>query len=622
MRRWFSFLAPTALLGFATTASADPTEPGTLVNPIADADDCDYCHTFPNPEDHMDESPFAPFVTWQGSMMGNTARDPVFWAGVAVAEADHADEVPECIRCHVPAAFLEDRATLITSRDDLVGGAELTGVNCDFCHRMTDQGAIGNAQYNIDDVPVDANVPRRGPWDYTDGVPLPIEHSTMQDTFTGSSELCGTCHDVTVPRERVDDDGVPMGRPFNEQRTYSEWANSAFAVEGDDFASCQDCHMSSIDDSAACNTYAGSQSHPTGNRRHDLIGANRFMLQVIQQNFSDEVSPSAFDIALARLDEFVQTAATMEVTAPDSVHLGEGLEGLEVTVTNETGHKLPSGYSEGRVMWIEVVASYDGTPVWTSGQWDSEALEYEEDAQLRTYQGIAEEYSSGTTFHLLLNDHWVVDSRIPPRGMVADIETDPVGDRYTLQGDNTWPHWDTHTYSFDAANEVQDTADEDVLDVRVRLLYLINTDPYMQFLAGESEAGQDVLAMFDALGGAQPVELAAVDLQIPIDGFGGGDTGTSSSGSTTGGTTDDTASATATMTAAGTMSGTSPTTDPSGGSETDTDTAAGDDGGDGCGCRSGGEAGWLLLLLLPFVTRRGRFGRRRTTRRRRSTSSW
>ncbi len=600
MRRWLPGSVITIGLCFTSTASADPTPPGTLVNPLQVANTCDYCHTFQNPEGQRDLPPYAPAPGWQGSMMGNAARDPVFWAGVAVADADHTEEVTDCIRCHVPAAFLDGRADAIRSRDDLQPG-DGDGVTCELCHRMTSGSLIGNAQYNIDDVLVGETVARHGPWDYSDGVPLPGTHATTADPFTGSSELCGTCHDVTTPRERLDDAGQGMGIPFNEQRTYSEWLGSAFAQPGDGFRSCADCHMPEVPDSAACRDYAGVEQHPAGNRRHDFVGANRFMLQILRENYDDEVVPAFFDLATTRLDEFVATAATLEVVAPPSVHLGEGIEGIEVTVTNETGHKLPSGYSEGRTMWLEVVATYDGATVWSSGSWNAETRERQDDDQLRTYQAVAEEYASGTTFHLLRNDHWVEDTRIPPRGLLPDVETDPVGDRYTLQDDGTWPHFDRHTYAFPPDTELTDVTEEDVLDLRVRLLYLVNTDEYIDFLAARSDAGQDVAAMFDAAGGAQPVELASVELQIPIVGFGG----TGETGSTTNEDTGDT-----TGTASNTTSGSaSATTSPST-TDTDTDdsTAAADGGGDGggCGCRSEPTplgAGMLLLLLAGLRRR-------------------
>ncbi len=600
----------TAGLAVSSAAQAAPTEPLTLTNELVSSVDCAYCHRFNNDPEHLDQPPFAAYVGWQGSMMANAARDPVFWAGVALAAVDHPEETVDCIRCHSPRAFIEGRGDAI-SVDELTLG-DLEGVTCEACHRMVDDGSIGNARYTIDDMLVDGDVPRRGPWDYTDGVPLPDEHQTLADPFTGSSEMCGVCHDVTTERERVDDAGVSMMRPFNEQRTYSEWAGSAFAQPGDGFRSCQDCHMTEVPDTSACNSYVEVHDHRSGNRRHDFLGANRFMLEIFRVNYSDQVPIAIFNNALDRMDEFIQSSATLEVDVPAAVRLGEGMSDLTVTVTNETGHKLPSGYSEGRVMWIEVTATYGDAVVFSSGQWDQRSGTFEQDANLRTYRGVAENYADGTRFHIVLNNHWVEDTRIPPRGMVQDLEIDPVTDRYVPLDDGTWPHWDTHNYQFEGRPDVEDAtpgdATDDELEVHIRLLYLINSAEYIQVLAEDNtlnEAGNEVASMFEVEGGATPLVLAEQTVAVPIEGFGEvASTGTSSTTSTP--DPDSSGGSAGPMTSPGTSAGSSSTggTDSGGGAS---------DGGGGCSCRAasgaGAGLGWsLMLLLMPLWGRRRRPG--------------
>ena len=588
-----------ALLG-SGSALAAPTQPGDLTNGLVRSEECEYCHTYNNAPEAAAEPSYAPYFSWRGSMMANAAVDPVFWAGVAVASQDAVDptETEACIRCHSPRAFLEGRADAIAI--DELADADLAGVECDFCHRMLDDGALGNGQYAIDDQLVGDNVPRRGPWTYgTDDI-APPPHSWIQDTFVGSSEACGACHDVTTERERVDDDGNPMGRPFNEQRTYSEWASSAFAAPGDDFRSCQDCHMPAVEDMPGCRDHVEVHHHETGGRRHDMVGANRFVVGLLADE-ATVLDGVAFTHTLSVMDEFIRTAASLQVEAPEHVALDEGLQGLSVTVTNETGHKLPTGYSEGRVMWLEVVARHDDEVVWSSGVWDARSG-LADDPQLRTYQGVADAFATGETLHLLRNDHWVEDTRIPPRGMTSDVETDPVGDRYTLQDDGTWPHFDVVDYGFEGVEALADA--EGQLDVSVRLLYLINTPDYIDFLAAENvtnDAGNDVEMLFDAAGGAEPLVLAEASVAIPI-GAGGG-TSTGGSSSTTSG--DETGTPSTTTGTPGTTSGSSG----AGEDESSSGTAGGDGGGDGCGCRSNGgpsEAWFLVGLVALGVQRRRR----------------
>ena len=614
LRRSFGLFSTTllplaALALWPRTGAAIPTEPGTLTNDLAESTSCQNCHSFPNAFQHGADAPYAPYFGWQGTLMANAARDPVFWAGVAIADQDHPGETEVCIRCHSARAFLNGRGNA-TSIDDLMP-ADFDGVGCELCHRMTNEGLLGNAQYALDDVlgPT-GTVSRHGPWTYEPGSPGAPAHEWVQDPFTGSSELCGTCHDVTTDRQRVDDDGNEIGMLFNEQRTYSEWLGSAYAQPGDGFASCQDCHMPAVTDMPGCNDNVDEFSHPTGGRRHDLVGANRSMVQLLRAEYGNdgtgEVDNFFFDLSIERMDEMLATAATLEVEAPKNVDLGAGIEDLQVTVTNNTGHKLPSGYSEGRIMWVEVIARYGEEVVWSSGQWEAgNAKGPASDPQLRSYEGVAEEYASGTTLHLLLNDHWVVDNRIPPLGLTPDPQTDPVGDRYTLQEDGTWPNFDVATYAFEGNTDVQDATpaddNDDVLDVSVRLLYLINTPEYIQFLADENktnEAGNDVEMMFDDLGGAEPIVLGEQNLSLQIVGFGEPATGSTGTADETAGPADTTNGSNETTAAADTVAGT----------ETDPGADGGDGGGGGCGCSSDGrsDAAWWLLAPLGLMLRRRR----------------
>lgn len=608
---------PTVSLAFAALLSAPAsaaTEPGSLQNPLEKSADCRKCHAFANPPEHADVPNVSP-IAWAGGMMANSARDPVFWAGVAIAAQDMPGETASCVRCHSPRAFVAGRDDA-TAIDDL-DPDDLAGVDCDLCHRMIDDGVTppGDAHYTIDDVIGDAgDVPKQGPWSY-DGGDKPM-HSWMVGDLLGRSEHCGTCHDVTTGRDRLDDDGQPTGVKFNEQRTYSEWLASAYAIEGPEFKSCQDCHMPAVDNVAGCAEF-NSQGivHATGGRRHDLAGANRRMVEILKSLYgsagSGDIDDAYFDVALAGIDLSLGGAATLEVTAPESVDLQAGIDGWGVKVTNNTGHKLPSGYSEGRVMWLEITASYMGEPVWGSGRWIA-GQGLEGDPQQRTYEAIAVHQQTGATNHLLLNDYWQVDSRIPPKGLQAGIETDPVGDRYAQLPDETWPHWDEVTYAFAPARIVDLTpGQDDLLDLRVRLLYVINTPAYLEFLATENHtnsAGADAQALFPAE--PDPLVLAEWTASVPLRGLveeGESSDGTSDGTSTSDGTGDAPTTGATTGSTGATSTGPGPTGTTA--DATGSATTGGQQGGDdGCGCRQSGPAGGFALLLLAL-------GRRRRTRR-------
>jgi MYXO-CTERM domain-containing protein len=611
-----TLLSAVALAALATAsprrAGAAPTE--SLQNQLTYDFMCEACHTYANNPMAQDLPPHAPGA-YAGTLMANAARDPVFWAGVALAADDAPGETEDCVRCHAPRAFLEGRGDAIAS-DELIP-PDFDSVTCEVCHRAIDDGETpaGNARYVLDDVLVDGEPPRRGPWGYTgpDDPPLP-PHPIVQDLeFLPSSRLCGTCHDVTTGRERVDDQGVGMGVDFNEQRTYSEWLGSAYAQPGEDFRSCQDCHMALVEAPAAgCLEYESLGYYQAGARRHLLLGANAQALRIIADN-SPGADVDAIETTLELFDDFLAGAASLEVEFPASVDLQAGLDALPVRVTNQTGHKLPTGYSEGRVMWLEVQASYAGELVWSSGLWDGAAIE--DDAQVRRYEAIAERWSDGIRNHLLLNDHWLLDTRIPAKGASPNPETDPVGDRYALQPDDTWPHYDEHSYGFgpaQIADQTPEDAGDDELDLQVRLLYLINEQSYLDQLRDDNvvnEAGQAVWDMVLEDGGPQPVVLATAAASVPLtgleppppgDGDGDGDPGDGDPGDGDG------------------DPGGTGTGGDAGGSETGGGPSGAESGETGCSCASGSArtSGFgLAAVLALFGLGRGRVRRRSSSAR-------
>lgn len=583
-------------------ATAAPTEPNSLQQGLSPSEACSTCHEFFTPEPLANDGGSVDPWAWRGSMMGNSARDPVFWAGVALASQDHPGETVDCVRCHAPRAFLSGQGDAIELA--ALDQQQREGVECDACHRMIDDGETppGNARYTIADAPEGEPIPRSGPWAYEMFGPEP-QHPWAQDLeFLPSSRMCGTCHDVTTARERVDDRGVGLGVSFNEQRTYSEWLGSDYAEQdGPEFASCQDCHMPAIEGSIlGCNMFAG-QPHDGGGRRHMLVGANASTLRVLKSLYgsagTNEVDDARFDESIAWTEEFVRSAAALEVQLPSEVDASLGISALGVRTINQTGHKLPSGYSEGRVMWLEVTARYQGELVWSSGLWDDAQGTIEADPQVRRYEAIAERHADGKTFHLLLNDHWALDNRIPPKGLSPNLETDPVGDRYVLQGDGTWPHFDDHTYEFPGVTLEDLTPGEaDELEISVRLLYLINTPEYLQVLADDNssnDAGTFVNAAFAAVAGPTPIVLTEHVANVPLVGLiGGGDGDGDGDGDSGNGDGDG-------------------DSEESGDDSTgDTGTPANDTDDGGCNCRttnkSAGSFGWLLLIPLFMLRRKQR----------------
>jgi hypothetical protein len=161
------------------------------------------------------------------------------------------------------------------------------------------------------------------------------------------------------------------------------------------------------------------------------------------------------------------------------------------------------------------------------------------------------------------------------------------------------------------------------MTLSVRLLYVINTPEYLQFLADENKtngAGATALELYEGLGPVVPLELASWSQTVPLVGLMAPEPGTSSGSS--GGEP-----GTETTATPGSSSGSEvPTTGGGGASAGETGggstggAATGGDGEGGCGCRGGGEGtGWLWAPLLVLLARRQ--GRARGTKRARTAAA-
>ena len=222
----------------------------------------------------------------------------------------------------------------------------------------------GNGVFIIDD-----DLSRRhGPFDVQ-----PASHSDYEDPYYQESAYCATCHDVSNPvfkKVTATDGSITYELDINAatktfetyemfpvERTYSEWTQSAYANGGVDssvfggnkttVSTCQDCHMKDV------TGYGANKNVPLRSDlpMHDMTGGNTFVPELIKQQYSTDprVNTAALDAGILRARNMLQNAATMDV----DIHQEEG-GGYEayIKITNETGHKLPSGYPEGRRMWI------------------------------------------------------------------------------------------------------------------------------------------------------------------------------------------------------------------------------------------------------------------------------
>lgn len=584
---------------------------------------CDGCHGYYDQD-------VEPVENWMGSMMAQAGRDPVFWAALAVAEGDFPGSGNYCIRCHSPRGWHEGRANL-SDGSGLDPLQDHNGVECSICHNMVDPtglehpgqqfapyvanngGAPPEGWYGSGMQVLAGNSTRYGPY-----ATSAAGHSWAQSLFHRSSDLCGTCHDVSNPLtgDLAPGNGaltpLPPGQfsgiagspvngkaAFNNapysygvvERTYSEHKASSLSTtpvsayaslpadikrgaikrardqaliagnNGDHedgttrFFTCQSCHMEPVEGEGAAFGIAPLRYDLA---RHDLTGGNTWVPNAIQ--WLDNQTPSLLRLG-AGLTPTMKAAMNRGVLRARATLQRAGA--LDITdntlrVTNLTGHKLITGYPEGRRMWLRTrwrneqnqLLREDGTygsfTTTVNGQNYTVSSITDPNAQIwQTKLGITQDWAlqlillgvpatlplsfdrvtgnvtmtliqlasmpPGTaheTFHFVLNNKVLADNRIPAYGTSRAASTTR----------NTLPVPPTQ-FGNPAANGVYDHFDVVPLSppvgatrADVELLYQTSSWEYIQFLRlanpGTSPflatAGQELFDAYRNTGGSAP----------------------------------------------------------------------------------------------------------------------
>jgi hypothetical protein len=140
------------------------------------------------------------------------------------------------------------------------------------------------------------------------------------------SEICAVCH------EAVNRHG------FQIKSTFTEWQESVFAQQG---VNCQDCHMN-VDGFLT----AGKPRFSSGKAASMTLGSSPERARLYTHQFPGAHSKTQVEGAI----ELSIKATPMD--APQSHAMT-----IEVTVDNSrTGHSMPSGSADLRLLWLEVTA--------------------------------------------------------------------------------------------------------------------------------------------------------------------------------------------------------------------------------------------------------------------------
>lgn len=502
-------------------AALGGTQPGGLAGgaPMASPEGCKSCHggvlaTAPG-DDQDPGHPFMAWDTWAGSMMANAARDPLFLASVTLAEQDRPGSGTYCLRCHTPSAFVESRATPGNGAN--LSDIDREGVHCAVCHRSVDASKpptsdanapyVGNAQL-VFDLGESTEATYRGPRDDAWSTPA---HQIVQDPFVGDdSRLCGQCHQVENPDENLHDaSGKDLGRPFPLDTTYEEWLHSSFS-SGASARSCAGCHMPVEHGVHQIATGALERSDPA---RHDFAGGNEWGPAMLKAAFPG-LRDAEYDRARAATQASLRAAATVELRALPSSGPSGGEVALTVRVTNLTGHKLPTGYADGRRVWLEIaVIDVAGHADVQSGAYDVSTAELHDDSQLRIYEAVHGR-DGAPSDHIVLHRQILKDSRIPPRGFQATTATAPVGSLTFSDGVGGFLNYD------DASFRVKlPAATSGAVTVRARLMFQAVTSHHVAALMAENTTdtrGSALMALWQQTGKAAPFVMAETAQVIEV----------------------------------------------------------------------------------------------------------
>lgn len=300
---------------------------------------------------------------------------------------------------------------------------------------------------------------------------ISIEHPTVKSDYASSSEFCGSCHEVTVT----------LGSGMPEQRTYTEWAYSDWGrdISGDGVVGrtddslaiktgdkrCQDCHMPKMkheytdDNPIGLNPDPlftgyfpyGKDRNPTGGTViHKLAGANLYLPQIMKLVYPEvdleivgaqtgkdtRLFPGMMSDRSSQWDRATRNSQlslreAVSVDASEPVEVSPGVYEVRVAITNNTGHRVPSGYPDGRRMWAYLnVVDPLGSSVFESGEYDAATATLHDSRATTTtitspdvamiYEKVtgtdADADGGFIESQSLLNPKVLFDNRIPPSG--------------------------------------------------------------------------------------------------------------------------------------------------------------------------------------------------------------
>ena len=493
---------------------------------------CDFCHRMWDPH----------FVaTYNGGREGGAVRSD-YWIA-------YWDEPTD--KSYVAALNTYNADMAQTGNIRLFGGGPFFNDGVPFSDDYTE---AGSGQYFVS-----SNDAKRA--SFADAT---ARHKMEYSRFHKSKYFCASCHDVSNPvlanlawsgEGPLPSEMEPSFAYFHVERTFSEFMLSAYGADGgapgigpfapdvfdtstpDDYISrCQDCHMRDgvgrgADKRDAVLRPTDSVDHPnSGQPIHDLTGGNMWVPTILASTVSGSPNYDATNASLLRQGANILTMDLNQGLGLDAAALLAGADrarqqlelaaeirdltydsgsgDLSFKVQNQTGHKLISGFPEGRRMFLNIRAYDSSGLIYEVNPYDNVAatlkglnypyIGYGLDAPTPLVNGrevyldalVYEMKPSSlditgekTTFHFVLGTDRYKDNRIPPVGF-------RIGEAGVRQSVPVWegqlvPNYFTNAEYAGGYDAVSLNIPQDATRIEVNLYYQTTSREYIEFLRDE-----------------------------------------------------------------------------------------------------------------------------------------
>lgn len=435
-------------------SSGDPTFTTTH---FSGSQNCAMCH---NGIVDINGADVSIVTDWSSTMMANASRDP-FWRAKVRSETARHPELEsiindKCTKCHAPMANAQAKkdGTIATQTVFDSGildishakhNAAMDGVSCTLCHQIPSSPTLGTLATMSGNYAINDSKTIFGPF----GAPgeaalftMPmIMHTGYTPTYGAhvkESKLCASCHNLKTPY--VDESGNVLSTTpeseFPEQTPYMEWEQSSYVSQ----KSCQGCHMSRTDGVKI--STMGMSGQRNNFAIHDLVGANKLMLDILSNNKTQlGVLSNNFAETLSKTDAMLKSAAA--VTVVEQRATPNALD-FTLQIASTTGHKLPTSYPSRRAILHVTVTNSLNQVVFESGKVNANGSIKDVDAdeqngvfephydlitsadQVQVYEAIMGNNLGNVTYTLLRGKEYLKDNRILPTGFNKAAATSDV----------------------------------------------------------------------------------------------------------------------------------------------------------------------------------------------------